>query len=350
MLLASLYYVLIATDRFVSESKFTIRQTDNSSSPSMASSLLGTPSSKEDALSLIEFVNSFDMLDYLENRLGLRKHYEKSKADYFSRPFPLFRRINKENWLDYYKSHVEMKYDDNSAIVTLRIDAFNPEFAKQVNELILKQCDSFMNNLSNKVASRQMQFIEEELVRVKTRLEKEKVRMAEFQNKYNVLDPAAQAAAAATMVATMEQGLTAQEADLANLKTYLHEDSYQVATLKNKITTLRQQIDKEKQLIASSGSGDKHLNEIALRYINLKTDMDYVLSVYQADLAALEKSRVDASRALKNLVIITLPTLQEHAEYPREPYILATLLLALLIAYSILRLIVATIKEHKELA
>jgi len=166
----------------------------------MASSLLGTPSSKEDALSLIEFVNSFDMLDYLENRLGLRKHYEKSKADYFSRPFPLFRRINKENWLDYYKSHVEMKYDDNSAIVTLRIDAFNPEFAKQVNELILKQCDSFMNNLSNKVASRQMQFIEEELVRVKTRLEKEKVRMAEFQNKYNVLDPAAQAAAAATMV------------------------------------------------------------------------------------------------------------------------------------------------------
>jgi capsular polysaccharide transport system permease protein len=347
IVLLSFYYALIATDRYVSEAKLTVKKTDQADSSSLSSSLLGGSSGKEDSLFLKEYILGFDMLDHLDRKLGLRKAYEDRKADYFSRLTPIpFYDITREDFMNYYQNHIDLSYDDTANVLTIRVDTFDPKYSRKVNQSILDQCEQYMNDVSHKIADEQMKFVENELVRVKARMEQAKIRMAEFQNKYNVVDPAAQAAAAQALVADMEKSLIAMEADLANLRSFTSENSYMVTTMKEKVEAFRQQIAKEKKILASTG-GDR-LNELALKFINIKADADYILGVYQADLTALEKVRVDASRKLKNVITIETPTLQERAEYPRRLYNIALILIIFTVVYMIARLIVATIKEHKE--
>lgn len=347
MVTVSFYYGVIASDRYVSESKLTVKQSDRSDGGSSAASFLlgGNPVAREDALFLKEYINSYDMLSLLDKKLALRKAFQNggSSADLISRLSP---DATREEFLDYYRRHVEINYDETSSVITLRVDGFSPDLVKRMNQAILEQCEAYMNDVSHKIASEQMNFVEHEVTSVKDRLEKAKNSMAEFQNRYNVLDPAEQARAVAAIVTDMDRSRVALEAELQNLRTYLKEDSYQLVSLKNKIEALRKQMEYEKKLIASSGN--ERMNALSLQFMNIKLDVDFTLDMYKTTLAALEKTRIDASKKLKNVVIIASPTLPEEAEYPRRLYNLATILVVLLAVYGIVRLVSATIKEHKE--
>lgn len=75
---------------------------------------------------------------------------------------------------------------------------------------------------------------------------------------------------------------------------------------------------------------------------------DFALDAYKLSLAAVENARIDATRKLKSLVVIEPATLPETAEYPRRLYNLATLLIGCLLLYGVVRLVIATIREHQD--
>ncbi len=58
---------------------------------------------------------------------------------------------------------MDVKYDDISSILTIKVYAFTPEDAKKINEAILEQCEKYINGVSHKIAKEQMNFIEQEL-------------------------------------------------------------------------------------------------------------------------------------------------------------------------------------------
>lgn len=345
MLIGGIYYTAIASDRYVSESRLTIKQTGSSDA---GLSILGlftgsNPVAREDAFYLKEYIHSFDMLDYLDKKLNLKKAYQDKKADPISR---LSTTATKEEFFEYYKKHVEVNYDEHSSVITIRVQAFKPEFARGLNQAIVEQSELFINAVSHKIAAEQMLFVEHELARTKDRLQTAKNRILRFQNVHNVLDPVEQAKAMAGFVTQMETNIAAQEAELKNLLTYLNEYSYQVIAVKNRIETLREQIAKEKNRI--SGKDSSRLNQVSAQFMELRFDAEFITDIYKATLSAMEKTRVDASKKLKNLVILASPTLPEEAEYPRRAYIIAVMFVVLMLCHGIFSLITATIREHRE--
>lgn len=342
--LLSFYYLFIASDKYLSESKITVKQTGPQTTTFTLSSLFGgNPIAREDAMYLQEYILSYDMLDYLDKKLNLKKMYQNKKIDFIQR---LSSDASHEDFLKYYKRHiVDVKYDDISSILTIKVYAFNPDDAKKINEAILEQCERYINGVSHKIAKEQMNFIEEELSYASQKMQVSKNKLIKFQNTYKVIDPTQEAQAAATLVAQLETQLASQEAQLKNLLTYLSEESFQVQALKNQIKALKEQIEVEKSKIV--GGGDTKLNKIAAEYLNLKLDVDFSTDVYKATLSALETTRVDASRKLKNLVIIASPNLPDEALYPKKTYNLSLATLLLLIFYGILKIIIGVIKEHR---
>lgn len=342
--LVVLYVGLIASDRYVSESRVTVRQSGASQDVASLASIIsgGSSGSREENLLLKDYILSLDMLKYLDANIGLRKAYQQG-GDYLSRLWPW---ASQEAFFRYYLKRIEVTHDNTTGALLIRTQGFEPEFARRMNAAIMYQCEKFINDSSHRIADEQLRFISGELARANENLLAAKQRVLAFQNRNNVLDPVEKAKAMSTFVMQLESDLGRQEGELRYLRTFLAEDSSQVVTLRNKLNSLKQQLQEEKQKISGNQAGK--LNTIASQFMLLQFQTEFALDKYKATLAAYEKTRVEASRKVKNLVVISSPHQQEEAEYPRRFYIIITALFGILILYGATRLLIATIEDHKD--
>jgi len=337
------YYVLIASDKYLSEAKISVKETgQQQTSFNIGFLSVGNPTAREDAMYLKEYILSYDMLDYLDKRLNLKKLFQDKSIDFISR---LVSDATHEEFLEYYQDHVDVLYDEISSVLTVRVYAYKAEDAKNINDAILEQCERYMNDVSHKIARDQMNFIEDEVLYTGKKMQIAKNKVVQFQNTYKILDPTSQAEAASTLVAQLEQQLASQEAQLKSLLSYMNENSLQVQALKTQINALKQQIESEKTKV--TGGGNSKLNKILAQYMDLKLESDFSMDLYKSTLAALEKTRVDASRKLKNLVVIASPNLPDEALYPKKTYNTVLVTILLLIVYGIIRVLLGIIKEHR---
>lgn len=347
MLLAVFYYAFLAADRYVSEAKITVRQSGDSAAADVSGIALmmagvGT-GSREETLYLRDYIHSLDMLRHLDAKFKLREAYESRKID------PLFRLYgdtSQEWFLRYYRNRVEVVFDDLTGLLSVRVQAFDPELARQVNAEILAQSERFVNEISHRLAREQMTFAEAEMLKARERLQKAKNSLIAFQNKYKVLDPLTQAQATATLTAQMESEIAHKEAELKTLVGYLQESAPQVALMRNQIAALKSQLDKERGKVASQNGG--RLNTLASEFHNLALEAGFAEDAYKAALTAMETTRIEASRKLKSLVVVETPARAEIAVYPRRLYNLVTLLVILVLVYGITRLVIATIQDHRD--
>ena len=70
------------------------------------------------------------MLRQLDERLDLRGEYSRPKLDVV---FRMNDQATLEEFLDYYRSRVEIIVDDTSGLTTIRTQGFTPEIAQAVN-------------------------------------------------------------------------------------------------------------------------------------------------------------------------------------------------------------------------
>lgn len=345
--LTTLYYAAFAADRFVSEAVVTVRQANQEASPLPGVALLLggiNPPSREDTLYVREYVHSLDMLKLLDERLQMREHFEQDSLDLFYR---LPAHASQEWFLEYYRSRIEVEFDDVASLLTIRAQGFDPAFSRQLSQTILQESERFVNGFSQRIAREQMAFAEQELKRAADRLKGSKARLLAFQNKHKLLDPASQAQASGVLVAELQAQLSRQETELRTLRSFLNEDAYQVQALRNEVNALRKQLDVERTRSTTSANSDR-LNELASEFRDLGLQARFDEDTYKLSLAAVENSRIDATRKIKSLVVIQNPALPESAEYPRRLYNLATLVVVCCLFYGLARLIVTTIRDHQD--
>jgi capsular polysaccharide transport system permease protein len=346
---AALYLGFAAADRYVSESVVAVRQEGTGmaipSGIDALAAMLGTSAaSREDQFMLQAHILSIDMLRQLDEKLDLRQAYGSPKIDVI---FRMARDAPLEDFLDYYRSRIEVLVDDASGLLTIRTQGFTPEIAQAVNREVVAISERFINESSHRLARDQMAFAQSESEGARARLDEARGRLLEFQEQHSMLDPSAQAAANTGLTAELQAILARYEAELKGMQAYLTDDAPQVHALQAQVAGLRQQLQTE-GLRGVSDEDGVSLNVLAGRYLELAAEMEFMSDAYRGALIALETARIESTRKLKSLVLVESPALPESAEYPRRIYTLAALLMALLLIYGIGRLIVATIEDHME--
>ena len=144
----------------------------------------------------------------------------------------------------------------------------------------------------------------------------------------------------------MEGGsITKAETELRSLRTFLNEDAFQVKALRSQIEATRAQLDVER-LRATAGTSNHRLNALTADFQELTAQASFAQDTYKLALTALENARIDAMRKVKSLVVIEPPSKPETALYPRRLYNLVTLLIVSVLLYGIVRLVLATVREH----
>lgn len=350
MLLASIYYLFIAQDRYTTDASIAVRSVStptSSSSTGTSSSLSFTsdPASLQDTLYLLEFVHSQGIAMELDKQLKLQAHFQQSSLDWFFRLSP---GASQEKFLDYYRDRIEVEFDDVTSLVNIRTQAFSREMSLALNKALLAACERFVNEFSQRMANEATRFNEREVERTSLVLQEAKDKVSKFQAKNRLLDPVATSAAATSLTSELQATLARQESDLKSMLAYMQPDAYSVQTLRNQIAATRAQLEAEKIRATSSNPGSDRLNELNAEYQKLLLQATLAEDSYRGAATALDAARLDSTRMLKNLVIVQAPAIADSARYPERAFNLITLFVICSLLYVIVRLIVATVQEHQD--
>lgn len=348
LILAVAYYSFFALDRYVSMAQVAVRQVGNNEAPQMpglAVMLSGlNPTSREETLYLREFLTSQDMLNVLQQKLNWSSHYAGRWQDPF---YWLSRDAQREDLLEYYQRMVDAHFDEQTGLLSVRVQAFDPKFAEEALKVMLGESERFVNELSHRMAREQMAFAQSELAKARSAYEERREDMLKFQSSNNLLDAEATAKARAEIIAELEANLTKERTALKGLTGTLSSDTPQVRQQRNRIRALEQQLAAETQRLVSHKDGDR-LNVVASRYRNLTIDAAIAEEAYKFAVSSVESARIEASKKLRSLVRVVSPNVPDRAIYPERIYGLVTLFLALLMLYGIARFVIATIEDHRD--
>jgi capsular polysaccharide transport system permease protein len=350
MLLAALYYSLLASDRYVSTTVLTVRRAGHEASSvnGLAMLLPGAAAmSQEDTRYLREYLHSQGLLLRLDAELKLRQHYESAHTDLFHRLWP---DASQEQLLEYWRRRVEIALDEVSGLLSVRVQGFDPDQVQRINQALLREADAFVNDISHRIADEQLAFAKGELQRAEEQLTSTQRTLVEFQTRHRMLDPQADAQATGQRAAELRGRLTKLEAELATKRAFLNEDAPDLVTLKAELAAIHQQVGRETQSATANGSaaGGEALNRLAVTFHDIKTRAALADGAYRSALTAVEATRIEASRKVKSLVVIEPPTRPQTAEFPRRLYELSTLLLLCLAVFGIAHLAIATVREHRD--
>lgn len=340
-----LYLLVFAKERYESSALILVKQVADTqvTEASGLGALFGVPStSREDSQILQEYIASRDMVSKLNQTLNLRKEFSSVNDPLFA----LSSDATVEELVEYYNKMVKVELDDQSMMLKVRNQAFSPEFSLKLNQEILKQSDAFINQVSNSIAQEQQTYAEKQFKEASEKIDQARQNVLVYQNENEIFDPELQAKALGALIASLQANLAELKTQERTLLSYLTPEAPQVIALKDQIKSLEEQIKKESDKLTSPTN--KKLNKNVAEFEALKAQVMFATDMYKISLASLEKARLEATRKLKKLIVITQPLLAQEAMYPRKVYIGVTSFVLFNILFGIGLLIHSIVREHRE--
>jgi len=346
-ILFAMYQALWATERFESQSQVIVQQPDNIATMDAGMALLsgmGVPTGNSDTELIKAYIYSNDMILFLRDKLDLRKHFSQSYIDYFSR---IHENDTREDLLEYYYQRVKVEVDEKSGVITVYVQGFDSEYAQKFAKTIVERAEWFINSIGHQLANAQLSFIQGEHAIVEKRLQQAQTDLLNFQQRYNLLDPTAEGMAMQEIAYSLRAEVAKKQAELKALKSVMSSRAPQVIAVTNEISALKTQLESEKSKLAQTKQDAIPVSEILARFTDYKVKMELALQAYTSSQISLEKSRIEAYRQIKYLIVVERATLSEEYKYPEIIYNITLFFILLSMAFFIAKIIFVTIKELK---
>lgn len=345
ILLASIYWGLVASDRYVSEAHLVVDRTDLQSSQTMDfASLVTGGQSNRDLLLLRDHLRSVDMLKRLDVRLKLREHYSDTRRDLASRMW--FRDASQEFFHEHFLNRTSIEIDERSGVLRIRAQAYEAPVARSVAVALLEEGEAFMNEMGHRLARDQVAFIEDQVAKSGERALKARRALLDYQNASGLISPQAKAESLAAITSRLDGQISEFKARRAAMLGYLSPQAPDVAQLDLQINAMEKQLALEQGRLASPKGGA--LNRQVEEYQRLEQEATFTQDVYRTSLVALEKGRIEAGRTLKKLSVLQTPTLAEYPLEPRRIYNIVVFALTLLALAGITHLLTAIVRDHQD--
>ena len=345
-LLAAVYWLAIASDRYVSEAHVIIQRTDLAGGQTMDfSSLLGgAGGNRADQLLLRDHLLSVDMLKKLDAALNLRAHYSDSDRDPLSRMW--FQDTPIEKFHRHYLSRVSVEFDDYAGVLMLRAEGYDAKTAQAIATLLVREGERFMNGMAHDLAQDQVTFLEKQVAQMNQRAMQARQAVLRYQDKKGLVSPMATAENIAAIVSRLEAHRTDLQTQRSALDAYLVPGHATIIQLNQQIAAVEKQLAQEQAKLASPKG--RTLNRTVEEFQRLEMEAEFALDVYKTALGALERGRVEATRTIKKVSVLQAPTTPESALEPRRFYNTLVFMLVALLLAGVAHLLAAIVRDHKD--
>jgi len=344
--IAVIYFGLVASDVYISESHFVVRSPDKPSTSGLGVLLKSTGfSSGEDEVYAAEnFIKSRDALSALNKGNAYAKAYGSDAVSKIDRFNGFGMDGSFEALYRYYNGKVDIEHESTASITTLKVRAYTPKDAFRINMQLLGMAEATVNRLNERGRQDLIRFATTEVEDAKNKARAAAVALSDFRNREGVVDPEQQATVQIQMISKLQDQVIAARSDLLELRSFTPQNP-QIEVLATKVAGLEREMDVQLGKVA----GDrKSLSTTAAQYQRLSLESQFADKQLAGAMSSLQDASNEARRKQAYLERIVQPNLPDEAAEPRRLRgILATLVLGL-IAWGILTMLLAGVQEHKE--
>ena len=341
---ASVYLFLIASDRYVSETKFVVRSNGGSAYAGVASLVetQGLSRATDETYVVNEYMTSRDMVRLLDEHDALRAMLNRPEADIFSRFPNFYSRDDFEHLYKHFQRVVKVDLDEASGISTLDAIGYRPEDAKVLVVALMGYAEAFINTLNDRAHDDAMRYAQMIVDKARDKTAEVEVRLTQFRNANGTVDPSQESMAEFDMIGRMSEDLAKLEAALGR-QTALTPSNPGNESLRQRIQSNKDEIAKQlKRVVGTSTSTSAALAD----YESLILDRDLAAKSLEAALANFEQARQEAQQKHLYVETVAQPNLSDVAEYPKRFVGLAIVSAAAIGVWLIVRSLQVSASEH----
>lgn len=347
-LLAAFYYGFVASDIYISESNFVVRS-PHQQAPKGLSGLLegaGVSRATDDTYTVDDFILSRDALRKLNEEFHLDKSYGSGRVDLFNRFAGLdWWRRNFEGLHLYYKERiVKVETDTASSIVMLTVRAFSAEEAYKINEKLVEMSEELINRLNARIRQDLIRFAEVDVEIAQKKAEDAVLAVAKYRSLKSVFDPEKQSPLNLGLIEKLQGDLISAKAQLAQVSA-VTRDNPQIPSLQRQVQSLQEAIDAETAKLAG---GSQSLSGKAAEYERLAFAREFAAKQLADSMASLEGARQEARRKQVYLERLVQPGKPDVAVEPRRLRNVFAVFALGMIAWGILTILLAGVREHQD--
>ena len=245
VVIAVCYFGLIASDRYVSESAVVLRSGNQSTANFSFGGLLPVSNpDTQDVLVVSDYIASMEMAQHLDEMFSLRGHYSDPEIDFVSR---LTNNSNDEEYLDYFRDMVSVKYEETSSIISISTRAYSPNIAHDINREIIARSELLINRLSERIVEDTLRTAREEVESATSNAREISDRLSQFNSENQSINPGTDATSISGLISALEGKLAETRALYTEKSAYLRDSTAEMRSLTNRINGLETELQRERQ-------------------------------------------------------------------------------------------------------
>lgn len=182
-----LYFGPIASDVYISESKFLVRSPQHDPQVGLGGVLatIGVAKSGQDGFIVVNYVESMDAMMAVNKSINLLELFTSKNIDIFNRFATFYWNTSYERLLQYFNDRVEIVYEPLSSIATLTVRTYSSQSAHDINLQLLEQSEALVNRMSDEARQDLIDFASFEVNAARANLEKADGALLAFRTQSN---------------------------------------------------------------------------------------------------------------------------------------------------------------------
>ncbi len=346
------YFILIASNQYVTEFRFSVRVPVSSfSSQSQPASAGLTSLSNVSPIPNTDVLDNFTVADYigsgqaardLNGRLNLSRMYSRPNLDVIARlgPAPPIEKLER-----YWRRMTYSNYDPATGLVIVKVRAFTPADSYAIATTLLGLSANLVNSIGQQSQSDSVRFAQLEVDRQQAHVAALRGRLSGLRASNAVIDPATSTVAGNAALATsLRTSISELQARIASLSGQLQNpQAPQLAQLQAALAS------DQRQLGAVTGeihSGSGGLTRTVGAFEDVNTQMQAATQILTADLGNLQQAQANADAQRLYIATYVRPALAQSSTYPNRWQDLGVLALVAAMVWLIGLLMANSVAEH----
>ncbi|MBO0662154.1 hypothetical protein LQ948_07325 [Jiella sp. MQZ9-1] len=339
-----LYYGLIASNRYLSESRFLVRsaKTQNVSGLSSILQTFGISNASDDSYAVQSYILSRDALHDLMKTLPMETFLNREGVDPISTCYKPWSSHDFETLYQCYLDRVDATREETTGISVLAVQLYRPEDSKLVADRLLELGEQLANRMNKRAENDAVASAKAFLQQAEARVVEANQNLTAFRNQQNFLDVKGQATPAATVMTALASEIAKTRAEI-DQQTRLSPSGPRIESLKTKVKVLEDQMKIEQSKL--TGGKDALSNQIS-GYEDLmlrKTIADQTLEIASK---AIDQARLDAKRQRIYIETIVKPNLADDSTRPKRLRMIVSVIVVSLMLFAVVWMVVVGGREH----
>ncbi len=343
-IISAAYFFIIASDRYMSETRFIVRS-QNQQSQSVLGQILqstGMQSSSDGASAVRSFITSREAVKALEARENLRFFYSRPEADFVTRFPGLFSGSSFEQLYKHYLNYIDATLDAGTGVTTLQVEAYTPTDAQKISQALLNASEQLVNRLNARAEADAVGSANRQVLDAERKLADVEQRLTTYRYQQQILDPKLTSGNIYSTLGGLMSARAATAAQLAELNSSSPQ-SPSIPALNARLRALDGQM--AVAMASVTGSQNSVAGKLA-QYGRLSLEEEIDSKLLASATQSLEAARVEARSKHLYIEHISEPNLPDYPLYPMKIIDFCISVVTFLLIYGIAWLLRAAVREH----